>query len=80
MVLGVEDDEKIAQYPKEAGELQAKFLGLVSLNGRVRIEVEESFISDVAILMGGTNSFEHYLINQLEPTFVVPNGNFQNNI
>ena len=77
MVLGVEDDEKITQYPKEAGELQAKFLGLVSLNGRVRIDVEESIgISKVAILMGGTNLFEHYLLNQLELTFVVPNGNF----
>ena len=79
MVLGVEDDEKITQYPKEAGELQAKFLGLGlvgAMAGKVRIDVEESIgTSKVSILMGGTNCFEHYLLNRLELIFKVPNGN-----
>ena len=77
MVSGVEDDDKITQYPKEAGELQAKLFGLSGLmDGEVRIDVEESIVtSKVAILMGGTNCFEHYLLNRLELIFVVPNGN-----
>ena len=77
MVSGVEDDDKVAKYPKESGELEAKFLGLSVMNGKVRIDVEESFLSDVAILMGGTNSFEHYLLNQMQLTVKVPNGNYK---
>ena len=32
-------------------------------NGRVEINVEQSIVGDVSILMGDTKSFEHYLLN-----------------
>ena len=74
--LGVEDDETIAEFLKESGEFQAIFTNLATINGYVKIEVEQSSICDAALLMGGTNDFEHFLLNKEKQGFKVPNGNF----
>ena len=74
--LGVEDDETIAEFLKESGEFQATFTNLSYINGYVRIEVEQSLIGDAAILMGGTDDFEHFLVQFPHMTFKVPKGNF----
>ena len=76
---GVEDDDKISEVIKGSGQLHAKFSDLSYINGKVRIDVEQSFMGDVAILMGGTNKFEHYLANRNREQFTlkVPNGNFE---
>ena len=77
LVSGVEDNEKIVDFPKESGEFQARINTLASMvNGKVKIDVEESIIGEMAILMGGTNNFEHYLLNHKEGNFTVPYGNF----
>ena len=76
LILGVEDDETIAEFLKESGEFQAIFTNLATINGYVRIEVEQSLIGDAQLLMGGTDVFETYLLNKEELRLKVPNGNF----
>ena len=77
MISGVEDDDKIVDSIKEPGELQAKFIGLGVRDGKVKVDVLQSIVADggVAILMGGTNSFEHFLFNKMQQSCAVPNGN-----
>ena len=79
MISGVEDDDKIVDSINEPGELQAKFIGLGVRDGKVKVEVVQSIVADggVAILMGGTNSFEHFLFNKMQQSCAVPNGNYK---
>ena len=73
---GVEDDDKITEILKESGQFQARFSDLSRLNGTIRIDVEESSLGQVAILMGSRKSFEHYLLNQRQLTLPLPKGIF----
>jgi len=73
--LGVEDDETIADELEklgESGEFLAKFSDL-SMNGEVKIDVEPSFVGQIAILMGGTKLFEHFVLNLVQNPMAVPN-------
>ena len=77
LILGVEDDETIADELEklgESGEFLAKFSDL-SMNGEVKIDVEQSFVGQIAILMGGTKLFEHFVLNLDQNPLAVPNGN-----
>ena len=56
-------------------QLQADFTGLSFTHGEIKINVEQSIVGDVGILMGGLKSFEHYLLNKVDCTFKLPNGN-----
>ena len=77
LILGVEDDEMITDELEklgESGEFLAKFSDL-SMNGEVKIDVEQSFVGQIAILMGGTKLFEHFVLNHVQNPLAVPNGN-----
>ena len=54
----------------------------VRFEGTVYFNVEESYIGEVSVLIGGTNSFEHYLLNRSHLHYIsLPNGNlFKKNI
>ena len=56
-------------------QLQADFTGLSLTHGEIKINVEQSIVGDVGILMGGLKSFEHYLLNIENNTIKLPNGN-----
>ena len=78
LILGVEDDETIADELEklgESGEFLAKFSDLSTLHGEVKIDVEQSFVGQIAILMGGTKLFEHFVLNLDQNPLAVPNGN-----
>jgi len=75
LILGVEDDEMITDELEklgESGEFLAKFSDL-SMNGEVKIDVEKSFVGQIAILMGGTKLFEHFVLNHVQNPLAVPN-------
>ena len=71
---GIEDDEKVVDVSQQSGEIQAKISPLSFLNGQVKLEVEESIIGGVAILMGGRKSFEHFVLNNPKFAMKIPNG------
>ena len=73
---GLEDDEKIIDVLEKSGQIQANITDLSFQHGIVRINVEQSIIGNVGILMGGSKSFEHYLLNHDNCKVKVPNGNF----
>ena len=78
LILGVEDDETIADELEklgQSGEFLAKFSDLSTLHGEVKIDVEQSFVGQIAILMGGTKLFEHFVLNLDQNPLAVPNGN-----
>ena len=56
-------------------QLQADFTGLSLIHGEIKINVEQSIVGDVGILMGGLKSFEPYLLNVENNTIKLPNGN-----
>ena len=60
---------------EQSGQIQANITELDILDGHVRINVEQSIIGDVSLLMGGLKSFEPYMMNYDNCTFKVPNGN-----
>ena len=75
-IEGVEDDDKIADVCHQSGELLVQLSNLSVLDGQVNIEVEVSNInSNIAILMGGVKSFEHYLLNRENNALTLPRGN-----
>ena len=56
-------------------QLQADFTGLSLTHGQIKINVEQSIVGDVGILVGSLKSFEPYLLNRENCTFKLPNGN-----
>ena len=46
------------------------------LAGKVRIDVDDDIIGEVDVLIGGTNSFEHYHLKR-NGNYRLPNGNFK---
>ena len=60
---------------EQSGQIQANITELDILDGHVRINVEQSIIGDVSLLMGGLKSFEPYLLNHENCNVEVPNGN-----
>ena len=78
LILGVEDDETIADELEklgESGEFLAKFSDLSTLHGKVKIDVEQSLVGKISILMGATKLFEHFELNHVQNAVPVPNGN-----
>ena len=47
-----------------------------AFEGRVYFNLEDYIIGEVSVLIGGTNSFEHYLLNHSLNNIRLPNGNF----
>ena len=72
---GLEDDEVVSDVLEKSVHLQAQITGLKFTDGKIRINVEQSIVGDVGILMGGLKSFEHYLLNVENNTIKLPNGN-----
>ena len=72
---GLEDDEVVSDVLEKSVHLQAQFTGLKFTDGKIRINVEQSIVGDVGILMGDLKSFEHYLLNVENNTIKLPNGN-----
>ena len=60
---------------EQSGQIQANITELNILDGHVRINVEQSIIGDVSLLMGGLKSFEPFLLNHENFKVDVPNGN-----
>ena len=60
---------------EQSGQIQANITELDILDGHVRINVEQSIIGDVSLLMGGLKSFEPFLLNRENFKVEVPNGN-----
>jgi len=76
LILGVEDDETIADELEklgESGEFLAKFSDLSTLHGKVKIDVEQSLVGKISILMGATKLFEHFELNHVQNAVPVPN-------
>ena len=67
----------IADVLEKSGQFQAHFTDLSIQHGTVRINVEQSIIGNVSILMGGLKPFEPYMLNYDNCTFKLPNGNLQ---
>ena len=59
---------------EKSGQFQAHFTDLSIQHGKVRINVEQSIIGNVLILMGGLKSFEPYMLNYENCTLELPNG------
>ena len=56
-------------------QLQADFTGLSLIHGEIKINVEQSIVGDVGILVGSLKSFEPYLLNYENCNIKLPNGN-----
>ena len=72
---GLEDDDMVSDVMEKSIQLQAQLTGLKLADGKIKINVEQSIVGDVGILMGGLKSFEHYLLNVENNTIKLPNGN-----